>query len=243
MKFIISYVIFIVSIFYYGNAMGNDLFFKGRIDDLVRNGYISNEDRYLLKSRVGVNEADFSGLDPDMSFAAEIFGSEFIEGLNDGARKNEPRLMYYLGIDYLSKENGCVKGVDLLKEAAKKNLIKAHVRIGVLIERGVCGYKSSAAEAIKKYEIGLIALEPESMHRLSLLARVGSYKDRFGTSAGELNKAAAFYGLPIAQYLRGVNYFSRKSVDRSVDFAWLLIAYVQGMDDAMHELKKNQRKK
>lgn len=205
---------------------------------LLNEGYIDKYDAAFLRKHVGVESADFTGLHPDMILLSNYFGDDFLTRLEEGASKGDVRMMYYLSTYYLSNSKDCDKGLYWLKKTKEKGLVKSFFRYGLLYEEGWCGFRKSVTKAIDYYEIGLVHLDPESSHRLSVLARKGRYTPKLNATANDLNYMPSVYGLPVAQYLRGVEFFGKNKQTTDSSYAWLLISYVQGIRDAMEPLKK-----
>lgn len=221
----------------------NKLWFEGRINDLVERKLVSRDDAIYLSPKRSVKKADHSGIGPNLPFSPSFFIKDNLNTIRRGAKNGDPRMMYRLATYYLSQKGGCSDGLRWLMKADASNLIKASVKIGVLYENGLCGYELSIKEAINHYLIGLVALEPESIYRLSVLSRKGLYKAKLNATAKELNESSAVLGLPISQYLKGAQFFGNDKSYEESDYAWLLIAYSQGVDFALDALIKIKREK
>lgn len=241
--FLILFLIYISGYLYATDYISVDTrakiyFYDKKINLLLNEGYIDKNDAAFLRKHIGVESADFTGFHPDMILLSDFFDDDFLAGLKEGASNGNVRMMYYLSIYYLSNSKDCDKGLYWLKKTKEKGLVKSFFRYGLLYEEGLCGFSKSVTKAIDYYEIGLVHLDPESSHRLSILARKGRYTPKLNATANDLNYMPSVYGLPIAQYLRGVEFFGENKQTTDSSYAWLLISYVQGILDSMEPLKK-----
>lgn len=195
-------------------------------DKLLSDNIIDLETRsYLLKKEPAKMKV-YSSFENTFIRYGLNFNADLDQIVED-ANANDIRSMYYLALYYIDKERVCDKGLYWLNRALDRKLVLAAVKFGSLIEKGECGFSASTIEAIPYYEVGLNALEPESIFRLYGLAMKKKYRNK--VSKSELLLHSAFMGLPTAQLILAREILLDNTLNANKSLVWYVLAYIDGM--------------
>lgn len=209
--------------------------FGSNLEYLIKIGVLDSNTALLLNSDIKINKYDNTwNLFLDRRF--EVPQKE-LASLKQGASDGNVRAMYYYSLHKLFSENDCSEGLYWLEKAYQARLVMASVRLGNLHLIGYCGKDKSLETAISYLEIGLSAMEPESIFMLASLLRKGKYSPKQPLNYIELNEISAVLGYPIAQDLKGREYFSfAGSINYDLALGWLVLSYIQGNEGSLRDL-------
>lgn len=246
MKFV-GLWLFFTSSFYCLGLYGYELsttedyrnYFNVRINKLFDEEIISSTDvellepnEYVLERYDAVHKAVFGLQDDIVSERDKHNFKKFAEAGNI-------RAMYYYAMQNIYDENNCEVGLYWLNNAYENGLVMAAVRKGHLIRLGLCGVERSEEKSVPYYEVGLRALEPESIYMLAILLKKGVYKPAEDIDYFELIEISAIYGLPVAQLANARNYLGR---DNDLAMGWLILCYLQGDIEFLDDISSLNRK-